>query len=142
VGGKTDELHGPPLESEFTLIGRFDGRFRESEARHGGFSEFDQGPTAVVATGQALTVMLTSRRMPPLSIHQLTSCGLDPGRFRVLTAKGVHSPVAAYAPFCRQLIRVDTPGVTTADLRRLRYQHRREMYPFEPEIAWKPGQEA
>ena len=140
VGGKTDGLHGSPLEAEFTLLGRFDGRFEETEARHGGFSSFDQGATAVLETDRGLTVMLTSRRMPPLSLHQLTSCGLDPARFWALVAKGVHSPVAAYAPVCRHLIRVDTPGVTTANLARLDYRHRRRpMYPFEPEGSWQPG---
>jgi len=139
VGGKTDSLHGTPFEAEFTLLGRFDGRFEETEARHGGYNSFDQGATAVLETDRGLTVMLTSRRMPPLSIHQLTSCGLDPARFWALVAKGVHSPVAAYAPVCRHLVRVDTPGVTTANLGRLDYRHRRRpMYPFEPEAHWQP----
>ena len=64
---------------------------------------------------------------------------LDPAHFRVLVAKGVHAPVAAYAPVCQHLIRVDTPGVTTADLSRLTYHHRRRpMFPFEPEVTWTP----
>ena len=83
--------------------------------------------------------MLTTNRMAPFSLNQLTSCGLDPARFRVLVAKGVHAPVAAYAPVCQHLIRVDTPGVTSADLSRLTYRHRRRpMFPFEPETAWAP----
>jgi microcystin degradation protein MlrC len=139
VGGKIDALHGPPLESEFTVLGRFDGRFEESEVRHGGFRVFDQGATAVLETDRGLTIMLTSRRMPPFSLNQLTTCGLDPTRFWVLVAKGVHAPVAAYAPFCRNLIRVDTPGVTTANLARLDYRQRhRPMYPFEPGATWQP----
>jgi microcystin degradation protein MlrC len=40
-------------------------------------------------------------------------------------AKGVHAPVAAYGEVCREFIRVNTPGVTTADLSRLAYRHRR-----------------
>jgi microcystin degradation protein MlrC len=137
VGGKTDDRHGGPLEAEFTVRGLSDGHFTEPNPRHGGFSTFDQGPTAVVATDSGLTVVLTTNRMVPFSINQLTSCGLDPAHFRVLVAKGVHAPVAAYAPVCRHLIRVDTPGVTSADLSRLAYHHRRRpMFPFEPETAW------
>lgn len=139
VGGKTDTLHGEPLEAEFTVRGLFDGQFRESQPRHGGITKFDQGPTAIVETDSGLTVMLTTKRMVPFSLNQLTSCGLDPTRFRVLVAKGVHAPVAAYAPVCKHLIRVDTPGVTSADLRRLTYQNRRRpMFPFEPNVEWKP----
>ena len=44
--------------------------------------------------------MLTSRRMVPFSLHQLTYLGLDPTLFRFLIAKGVNAPLAAYAPIC------------------------------------------
>jgi microcystin degradation protein MlrC len=139
VGGHTDSRHGEPFAGNFRLRGLYNGRFEESEARHGGIKSFDQGPTAVVETESGMTVMLTSKRMVPFSIHQLTSCGLDPSKFRVLVAKGVHAPVAAYAPVCKHLIRVDTPGLTTADLSRLEYRNRRRpMYPFEPDMQWEP----
>jgi len=132
VGGKTDDRHGEPLLDSFEVIGLHDGRFRETQPRHGGIVDFDQGPTAVVRCARGLTVMLTTRRMAPFSLRQISDHGLDPRDFRVLVAKGVHSPVAAYAPVCRHLIRVDTPGVTTADVRRLDYVHRRKpMFPFE-----------
>jgi microcystin degradation protein MlrC len=67
-------------------------------------------------------------------LNQLTSCGIDPQSFQILVAKGVHAPVAAYAPVCKQLIRVNTPGVTCADMRQLTYTHRRRpLFPFESE---------
>lgn len=132
VGGKTDNQHGVPLEAEFLVKGLYEGKFSESQPRHGGFLNFDQGPTAVVETPRGLTIMLTTRRMVPFSIKQLTSCNLDPAHFRILVAKGVHAPVAAYAPVSKHLIRVDTPGCTSADLSRLTYHHRRRpMFPFE-----------
>jgi microcystin degradation protein MlrC len=137
LGGKTDNRHGKPFDAEFVLLGMYNGKFQESQPRHGGFMNFDQGPTAVVRTEHGLTIMLTTRRMVPFSIKQLTSCGLDPATFRILVAKGVHAPVAAYAPVSKHLIRVDTPGVTTADLSRLEYRHRRRpMFPFERDATW------
>jgi microcystin degradation protein MlrC len=139
VGGKSDDLHGVPFEAEFSVRGLYDGKFEETQPRHGGITQFDQGRTALVETATGLTVMLTSRRMVPFSLGQLTSCGLQPSRFRVLVAKGVHAPVAAYAPVCKHLIRVDTPGVTSADLSRLEFHHRRRpMFPFETDAAWRP----
>jgi microcystin degradation protein MlrC len=137
VGGKTDRLHGEPFVADFVVRGIYEGKFQETQPRHGGFLNFDQGPTAVVETARGLTIMLTTRRMVPFSIKQLTSCGLDPAKFRVMVAKGVHAPVAAYAPVSKHLIRVDTPGCTTADLSRLTYHHRRRpMFPFERNAAW------
>lgn len=139
IGGKTDSLHGPSLEADFQILSLHDGCFDEPVVRHGGYQSFDQGRTAIVRSDNGLTIMLTSRRVPPFSLRQLTAFGLDPAAFRVLVAKGVHAPVAAYAPVCKHLIRVNTPGVTTADLSRLQFHHRRRpMFPFEPETEWQP----
>jgi microcystin degradation protein MlrC len=139
IGGKTDDRHGAPLEAEFTVIGLHDGRFDEPDPRHGGLTSFDQGRTAIVSTDCGLTVMLTSRRAVPWSLRQLTSCGLEPASFRFLVAKGVHAPVAAYQAVCRSFVRVDTPGVTSADLSRLDYRRRRRpMVPFEQDVEWAP----
>jgi len=137
AGGKTDARHGAPVEADFTVVGLHDGKFEESEARHGGFTSFDQGRTAIVRSDPGLTLMLTSRRAFPVSIRQLTSCGLDPAHFHLLVVKGVHAPVAAYEPVCRHLIRIDTPGVTRADMTQLEYVHRRRpMFPFESDATW------
>lgn len=132
MGGKSDNNHGPPLVARVTLLRVQDGRFEESEVRHGGIRSFDQGRTAVVRTDHNMTIVLTSRRMAPFSLNQIISCQLDPRAFRYLVAKGVHAPVAAYGLVCRHRIRVNTAGTTTADMRSLSYQHRRRpMFPFE-----------
>lgn len=139
VGGKTDELHGQPLEDEFTVLGLYDGKFVEPQPRHGGFTHCDQGPSAVVVNDSGLTILLTSLRMPPFSLQQLISCDLDPSKFHILVAKGVNAPVAAYQPVCKHLIRVNSPGCTTADMTILNFQHRRRpMFPFESETSWLP----
>ena len=91
------------------------------------------GPCAVVEITAGLTILLTSRRTPPFSLGMLTSCGLDPADFHLIVAKGVHAPLAAYKPVCRTFIRVNTPGLTTADMRSLAYGHRRHpLYPLDP----------
>jgi microcystin degradation protein MlrC len=141
VGGKSDSMHGEPLEAEFTVKGLHDGEFTESEPRHGGVTEFDQGRTAVLETDGGLTLLVTSERMVPFSLGQLTSCELDPSSYHILVAKGVNAPIAAYAPVCKHFIRVDTPGVTTADMTRFDYEHRRRpLFPFERDFEWTPGE--
>jgi microcystin degradation protein MlrC len=136
MGGKTDEMHGPPLEAEVVVHSFHDGLFTESEVRHGGRTSFNMGETVVVKTDTGLTIALTTRRVVPFSLGMMTSCDLDPADFQILVAKGVHAPVAAYAPVSKALIRVDTPGSTTADMRNFEYEYRRRpMFPFE-EISW------
>ena len=123
-----------PLTSDFKVISVHDGRFGEPGVRHGGFAEFDQGPTAVLETidGQ-VTVMVTSRRMPPFSLRQMTAFGVDPAKFQVIIAKGVIAPIAAYEGIAAGgFIHVDSPGVTRADMTKLSYRSRRRpMFPFE-----------
>jgi microcystin degradation protein MlrC len=76
--------------------------------------------------------MATTRRMAPFSLGQLRHAELDPASFTHLVAKGVHAPVAAYGEVCPSFVRVDTPGVTSANLGRLTYRHRRRpLHPFE-----------
>ena len=135
MGGKTDARHGDPLVAEVEVCSLHEGKFEESEVRHGGMTHFDMGPTTVVKTVSGLTISLTTLRVVPVSLGVLTSIGLEPDEFQIIVAKGVHAPVAAYEPVCTKLIRVNTKGASAADMRTFEYQYRRRpLYPFE-EIA-------
>ena len=139
IGGKTDRLHGETLEVECRVLDLCDGRFHEPEVRHGGVHHYDQGRTAVVESRTGLVIMLTSKRMVPFSLHQLTDFGIDPRTFRFIVAKGVNAPLAAYREVCPSFVRVDTPGSTAANMTSFAYrQRRRRMYPFEPDLRWTP----
>lgn len=132
IGGKTDPLHGAPLEVDVTVRSFHDGHYRDTAPRHGGKINYNMGEAAVVETDSGLTIMLTSRRSGSSSLQQLVSSGIDPLAYDVIVAKGVHAPVAAYEPVCPTLIRVNTPGITTADMDQLVYQNRRRpLFPFE-----------
>lgn len=132
VGGHTDQLHGPPVPIEGTVRTLSDGRFVEPKVRHGGWGDYDQGLTAVVETPDAHTIVLTSRRMAPLSLEQLISLGIHPEWKRILIAKGVVAPRAAYEPIAREIILVDTPGVTSDNPRHFTYHRRRQpLFPLE-----------
>ena len=132
MGGKLDKRLGPPLITDVEVVSIHDGLFTEDEVRHGGKTEYNMGPSAVVQTDFGATVLLNSFRTPPFSLKQLTSCGIEPKEFQVLIAKGVQAPLAAYSPVCPHSIRVNTAGPTSADMEQLTYQHRRKpLFPFE-----------
>jgi len=136
LGGASPEWAGVvgagPIRGRWRVRAVTDGRFTESQPRHGGLTSFDQGLTAVLTHAAGLTVMTTTARMAPFSLGQLRHAGLDPAAFSHVVAKGVHAPVAAYGEVCRSFVRVDTPGVTSAGLDRLDYRHRRRpLHPFE-----------
>jgi len=133
LGGKLPQSPAPPLEVEVTVESNStDGNFVETQPRHGGKTGGDMGPTSVVRTDRGLTVLLTTRRCGPSSAQPVISRGLDPMDFDVIVIKGVHAPVGAYKEICPTLIRVNTPGVTTADMDQLVYRNRRvPLFPFE-----------
>jgi microcystin degradation protein MlrC len=139
LGGKTDRQHGPPLPLEVIIQSFHDGRFEETQVRHGGIRHFDQGLSVVVRCNRSqVTLLLTSKRMVPFSLQQLRSCGLDPSSFQALVAKGVHAPLAAYREVCDRSIRVNTGGSTCADLSQLDLRHRRSpLFPLETPRYWK-----
>ena len=123
---------GSELKVSARVLKIVDGRFSESNPRHGGQVNYNMGTTAIVQTQNGNTVMLMSNRVPPFSLQQLTAFDLRPEDFDVVVAKGVIAPIAAYAPVCKTIFQVDTPGHTQANMTSLVYRNRRKpMFPFE-----------
>lgn len=138
IGGKTDDLHGAPITCSAEVVNLHEGKFHEPQARHGGISNMDQGLTAVLKTDAGPTIVVNSRRTPPFSLRQLTSCGIKPADFSIMVAKGVNAPIAAYREVCQKFIRVNTPGCTTADMESLTYyQRKKPLYPFERDCVYE-----
>lgn len=118
-----------------------DGLFEDSAATHAGQRHFDTGASAVVSYGANCLMVLTSRLEIPSSLMQLRCLDIAPETMRVIIAKGVQSPLAGYEDIAAAVIRVDTPGLTSADLSRLDYRRRRRpLHPFEPTTFPKEGQ--
>jgi microcystin degradation protein MlrC len=137
VGGKTDDLHGAPV----TVTGRvrtlFDGPYEDPLPTHGGWRFFDQGLTAVLETTDQHTILLTSRRVGNTSLEQHYSVGVNPARHKIVVAKGVVSPRPAYSRIAKEILLVNTPGVTTGDLSFFTYHRRRQpLYPFEADTTY------
>jgi microcystin degradation protein MlrC len=134
VGGHTDDQHGRPVPVEGRVRSLHDGRYEETERRHGGGRYFDQGLTAVVAAGEGRgrrggLLVLNSRRAMPNSIHQIVSLGIAPEQQRLLVAKGAVAPRAAYEPVSARLIEVDSGGATAIGRPASAYRHaRRTLY--------------
>jgi microcystin degradation protein MlrC len=129
--GAVDPFTGKPLSIWATVVGLYDGKFTESQPRHGGATHFDMGPTAVLDS-TSMTLIVTSRRLFPVSLEQYRACGIDISEYRYIVAKGVHAPIAAYEPLGPQFIHVNTPGVTSADLTHFKFSNRRRpLFPFE-----------
>jgi microcystin degradation protein MlrC len=137
AGGKSDREQGQPVAVNGRVRTLSDGVYVETEVRHGGWGRYDQGITAVVETPDRHTIVLTSRRMAPMSLQQVISLGIRPERKDILIVKGVVAPRAAYEPVAGEVVLVDTPGVTSDDPRRFTYaRRRRPLFPLEADAVY------
>lgn len=127
VGGKTDNLHGKPVRVRGKVKTLTDGKYLETEMRHGGGRYWDMGHSAVIEVEGSTRdlqnlLLLTPKRVIPFSIHQLTSVGIYPERQRILVAKGTVAPRAAYEPVSAKIVEVDSGGVTAVNPARFAYK--------------------
>ena len=137
VGGKTDDRHGAPVRIRGVVEVLTDGQWEDPGDTHGGFRYFDTGRTALVRTDDDHAVLLNTLPQGNVSLQQLVSVGIDPRAQPIIVAKGVHSPRAAFEPIAAEMLWLNTPGCTTADLDGLRYSRRRRpMFPFEREAQY------
>ena len=131
VGGKADNRHGDPVSIQGKIHLIHDGRFEETEPRHGGQRYHNQGLTAVVTVRDSL-VVLTSRRQAPFSLQQLLSLGIEPKSMRMIVVKAAIAYRAAYEPIAGEIIEVDTPGLTAVNPSHFTYHNvRRPLFPLD-----------
>ena len=126
VGGKTDRLHGEPVRIHGRVKSLHEGKYIETEVRHGGARYHDQGLSAVIEVEGSTRdlpnlLLLTSYRHAPMSLQQLISCGIYPQRQKILVVKAAIAFRAAYEPVAAQIIEVDTPGATAVNPARFTY---------------------
>jgi microcystin degradation protein MlrC len=132
------EVGQPPVRIVGLVRTLSDGKFVERQVRHGGWGACDQGLTAVVEMEAGHSIVLTSRRMAPMSLEQVLSLGLNPAEKQVLIVKGVVAPRAAYEPIAAKVVLVDTPGVTSDNPAHFEYRERRRpLFPLEREATYE-----
>jgi microcystin degradation protein MlrC len=137
AGGKTDDMHGKPVHIVGTVTVIDDGPYEETRPTHGGGRFYDDGKRVRFTTIDGMTILLTSKRSGNTAREQMYSMGINPEEYKIVIAKGVSSPRPAYQPIAAEIIIVNSPGVTSADLDTFEFKRRRvPLYPFEePEYA-------
>lgn len=134
LGGTLDPDRFTPLPVEARVRLLSDGRIISES--HG--IEWYGGNTAVLEIGRH-TVVVTSR---PVSLYDRSlffATGQDPRRFDAVIQKSPHCRYEFFAAWAAELIGVDAPGSTSANLQSLGHSVcRRPMYPMEPDAPFTP----
>ncbi len=142
LGGKTDRFHGDPLPVSGRVIRITDGRFVHTGPMSTGIA-MDLGPTAVLALdgdrGGEVEVVVTSHRYQPTDLGIFRAQGIEPTDRQILAVKSSVHFRAAFEPIAREIIEVDTPGLTSPHLDNLEFRRlTRPIYPFDPDMVWTP----
>jgi microcystin degradation protein MlrC len=136
LGGKTDDLHGYPIPIKATVKSLSDGHFTYEGPMDAGV-KMSLGRTAVLACegrhGNVVEVIVCERRVQPYDLAIFRSQGIEPTERKILGVKSAVHFRGAFTPIAKEIIEVDTPGLTSIDFTRFAY-HRlsRPIWPLDP----------
>jgi len=130
IGGKTDKLHGEPVEATGYVRLISDGLFRNRGPMSTGV-ESRMGRTAVLDCA-GVEVILTELRLQPVDLQLYRSVGIEPSERQTIVVKSNVHFRAAHSPIAKKIIEVDTPGVTGPNLKQYPYKKvKRPIFPLD-----------
>ncbi len=134
LGGHTDESMGKPVKARALVRLLSDGTFRNDGPMNAGV-ETQMGPTAVLRLGGiegGIDVVTISNRIQTIDLQVFLSQGIDPVTKDVVVVKSVQHFRAAYGPIAREIIVVDSGGICSPDITRLKFKKlRRPVWPLD-----------
>ena len=130
LGGHTDPSMGAPIKARAIVKMLSDGYFKNDGPMNAGV-ETQMGPTAVLRIG-GIDVVTISSRIQTIDLQVFLSQGIDPASKSVLVVKSVQHFRAAYGPIAREIVLVDSGGICSPDISRLKFKKlRRPIWPLD-----------
>ena len=130
IGGKTDNLHGEPVNvtGYVTLIS--DGKFKRKSVMGRGLVT-DLGRTAVIDV-DGIEIMLTEARVQPTDLEQYRAFGIEPTEKKIIVVKSAVHYRAVHEPIAKEIIEVDGPGIHGTRLSAFNYKRiKRPIFPLD-----------
>ncbi len=135
VGAKHDNVFSTPVE----VTGQVTALSEGLQARLAGRGFGDIGPTALIEIGNVKLVLMARLSFAVNQPILYTHLGLDVDEAKMVVVKTA-SNFQFFAPWRRDLIRVDSPGTTQSDLRAFTWRHLpRPIHPLDDLPEWKAG---
>lgn len=130
VGGKTDDMHGAPVEVRGRVRLISSGEYIHKGSYMTG-TVMRMGHT-VVLDCNGIDLVLMERKTMPFDAQQLRSLGIEPADKKIIVMKSAIAWQAAYGDIAQAAYYVDTPGICTANLKTLPYKNvRRPIFPLD-----------
>lgn len=130
LGGKIDMLHGEPVRVEAYVKCLADGRFVQSSPMGAG-TKIDLGRSCRLVIN-SVDVIVCSARSQTLDEQLFLLHGIDVRTYRVVALKSSQHFRAGFEHIAGEIVTVDSPGLTTLDLRVFTYENLYgPMYPLQ-----------
>jgi microcystin degradation protein MlrC len=134
VGGTLDPQRFRPLQIRARVRLLSDGRFRSESFGE----EWLAGLTAVLEA-ENFTLVVSSRAVNLYDRSFFYAHGQNPRQFDAVVVKSPHCQHHMYAVWCAQLVNVDAPGSSSANLPYLGHTRcRRPMFPLDAQVSFQP----
>lgn len=135
LGGKTDDLHGAPVERDAYVQALCDGRYTYRGPMMQGVQD-SLGLTATLVVG-GVEVVVSSQRRQCFDAEMLRIAGVNPTGRRLLVLKSAVHFRADFGPLASRIFDADTPGIHRPDLATFEFQKiRRPVYPLDTDAGW------
>jgi microcystin degradation protein MlrC len=136
IGGGFDKVHSKPVPVTGYVRLLSDGRWVARARGYNTGLTNCMGRAVVLEVGQ-VQILMAERSTMTVDPALFRSHGIDPVYCSIVAVKSPNGFRAAYEPIAKAIYMVDTPGVSTANLKTLPYRRvPRPIYPLDPETRF------
>jgi microcystin degradation protein MlrC len=136
IGGAFDKVHSTPVSVTGYVRLVSDGRWVARARGYNTGITNCMGRSVVLEVGQ-VQILMAERSAMTVDPALFQSHGIDPVYCRIVVVKSPNGFRAAYEPIAKAIYVVDTPGVSTSNLKTLPFQRvPRPIYPLDPDTPF------
>jgi microcystin degradation protein MlrC len=134
IGGKIDRRHSKPVRVQARVRLISDGRWTPKGAGYNSGVEVQMGLSTVIDVG-AVRILMSERPAMTVDPELYRSHGIEPRHMKIVVVKSPNGFRAEYEPIARKIFIVDTPGVSTPNLKSLPFRRvPRPIYPLDEHV--------
>ena len=139
IGAAFDKKHSKPVPVSSYVKLLSDGTWTARARGYNTGITTSMGRTAVLVSGH-VHILVAERSAMTVDPELFRSHGIDPVYCQIVVVKSPNGFRAAYEPFAAAIFVVDTPGVSSANLRQLPFKRvSRPLYPLDPDTPAPEG---
>jgi microcystin degradation protein MlrC len=137
IGGKFDRQNSRPVKVVGYVRMLSDGRWVPRARSYNPGIESSMGRAALLEVG-SVKILMAERSAMTVDPELFRSHGIDPVHMKIVVVKSPNGFRAAYEPIAKGIFVVDTPGISTANLKKLPWKRLpRPIYPLDSGVRYR-----